>query len=116
MTHNRNGPPLARRAGAPNRHAPPYERLAELNADLREAKARLRQVLEAVADKYDIGRIIIVSLSKGSLMASFVDPTRSTCKTTKLVLYLANFFSTFCVSRKDITNSGFPSSVFRTLV
>ena len=25
-----------------------------LNADLREAKARLRQVLEAVADKYDI--------------------------------------------------------------
>jgi hypothetical protein len=37
-----------------NHHAPPYERLAELNADLREAKARLRQVLEAVADKYDI--------------------------------------------------------------
>jgi hypothetical protein len=44
------GPP----AGAANRHAPPHERLAELNADLREAKARLRQVLEAVADKYDI--------------------------------------------------------------
>ena len=40
--------------GRPSRHAPPYERLAELNADLREAKAHLRQVLEAVADKYDI--------------------------------------------------------------
>jgi hypothetical protein len=40
--------------GAANRHAPPYERLAELNADLKEAKARVRQVLEAVADKYDI--------------------------------------------------------------
>ena len=40
--------------GAANRHVPPYERLAELHADLREAKARLRQVLEAVADKYDI--------------------------------------------------------------
>jgi uncharacterized protein YlxP (DUF503 family) len=40
--------------GTANRHAPPYERLAELNADLKEAKARVRQVLEAVADKYDI--------------------------------------------------------------
>ena len=40
--------------GAANRHVPSYERLAELHADLREAKARLRQVLEAVADKYDI--------------------------------------------------------------
>jgi uncharacterized protein YdhG (YjbR/CyaY superfamily) len=30
------------------------ERLAELRADLREAKARLREVLEALATKYDI--------------------------------------------------------------
>lgn len=37
-----------------SRHPPPHERLAELRADLGEAKARLRQVLEAVAAKYDI--------------------------------------------------------------
>ncbi|SEP41617.1 hypothetical protein SAMN02990966_05945 [Rhodospirillales bacterium URHD0017] len=30
------------------------ERLAALKADLHEAKARLREVLEALADKYDI--------------------------------------------------------------
>ena len=30
------------------------ERLAELRADMREAKARLREVLEALAAKYDI--------------------------------------------------------------
>jgi hypothetical protein len=30
------------------------ERLAELKADLREAKARLRDVLEALASKYEI--------------------------------------------------------------
>jgi hypothetical protein len=30
------------------------ERLAELKADLREAKARLREVLEALAAKYEI--------------------------------------------------------------
>jgi len=30
------------------------ERLAELKADMREAKARLRDVLEALAHKYDI--------------------------------------------------------------
>ena len=47
-------PSFVASTGAANRHAPPYERLAELDADLREAKARLRQVLEAVADKYDI--------------------------------------------------------------
>ena len=37
-----------------SRHPAPQERLAELRHDLGEAKARLRQVLEAVADKYDI--------------------------------------------------------------
>jgi len=30
------------------------ERLAELRADMREAKARMREVLEALAAKYDI--------------------------------------------------------------
>jgi hypothetical protein len=54
MTVQPQWPSFGPSTGAPNRHAPPYERLAELNADLREAKARLRQVLEAVADKYDI--------------------------------------------------------------
>jgi hypothetical protein len=54
MTAGPHWPSFGPSTGAPNRHAPPYERLAELNADLREAKARLRQVLEAVADKYDI--------------------------------------------------------------
>ena len=54
MTAQPQWPTFGPSPGAPNRHAPPYERLAELNADLREAKARLRQVLEAVADKYDI--------------------------------------------------------------
>ena len=54
MTAQPQWPAFGPSTGAPNRHAPPYERLAELNADLREAKARLRQVLEAVADKYDI--------------------------------------------------------------
>jgi hypothetical protein len=54
MTAQPQWPSFGPSTGAPNRHAPPYERLAELNADLREAKARLRQVLEAVADKYDI--------------------------------------------------------------
>jgi hypothetical protein len=37
-----------------SRHAAPQERLAQLRYDLAEAKAHLRQVLEAVADKYDI--------------------------------------------------------------
>jgi hypothetical protein len=54
MTAQPQWPSFGPSTGAPNRHAPPYERLAELDADLREAKARLRQVLEAVADKYDI--------------------------------------------------------------
>ena len=54
MTAQSQWPSFSPSTGAPNRHAPPYERLAELHADLREAKARLRQVLEAVADKYDI--------------------------------------------------------------
>ena len=54
MTAQPHWPSFGPSTGAPNRHAPPYERLAELNADLREAKARLRQVLDAVADKYDI--------------------------------------------------------------
>jgi len=32
----------------------PHERLAELRSDMRETKARLRQVLEALADKHGI--------------------------------------------------------------
>jgi hypothetical protein len=54
MTAQPQWPSFGPSTRATNRHAPPYERLAELGADLREAKARLRQVLEAVADKYDI--------------------------------------------------------------
>jgi len=54
MTPQPQWPSFAPSSATANRHAPPHERLAELNADLREAKARLRQVLEAVADKYDI--------------------------------------------------------------
>jgi hypothetical protein len=42
---------LGTRAG---RHARPDERLAELQADKREATARLREVLEAMAHKYGI--------------------------------------------------------------
>ena len=40
--------------GVPH-ESPPHERLAELRSDMRETKARLRQVLEALADKYNIG-------------------------------------------------------------
>ena len=54
MNSQPHWPSFAPSAGTVNRHAPPYERLAELNADLREAKARVRRVLEAVAVKYDI--------------------------------------------------------------
>jgi hypothetical protein len=54
MTAQPQWPSFGPSAGTPNRHAPPHERLTELDADLREAKARLRQVLDAVADKYDI--------------------------------------------------------------
>ena len=54
MTGQPQWPAFGPSTKAVNRHAPPYERRAELDADLREAKARLRQVLEAVADKYDI--------------------------------------------------------------
>jgi hypothetical protein len=54
MNSQPHWPSFASSTGAANRHAPTYERLAELNADLKEAKARVRQVLEAVADKYDI--------------------------------------------------------------
>jgi len=42
---------LGTRAG---RYARPDERLAELQADKREATARLREVLEAMARKYGI--------------------------------------------------------------
>ena len=42
---------LGTRAG---RHRRPDERLAELQADKREATARLREVLEAMARKYGI--------------------------------------------------------------
>ena len=34
--------------------SPPHERLAELRSDIRETRARLRQVLEALAEKYNI--------------------------------------------------------------
>ena len=54
MNSQPHWPSIAPSKGAPNRHAPPYERLAELNADLKEARAQVRRVLEAVADKYDI--------------------------------------------------------------
>jgi hypothetical protein len=54
MNSQPHWPSFASSTGAANRHAPPCERLAELNADLKEAKARVRQVLEAVADKYGI--------------------------------------------------------------
>ena len=54
MNSQPHWPSFTPSTGAADRHAPPYERLAELNADLKEAKARVRQVLEAVADKYDI--------------------------------------------------------------
>ena len=54
MNSQPHWPSFSPSLGTANRHAPPYERLAELNADLREAKARVRRVLEAVADKYDI--------------------------------------------------------------
>lgn len=45
-----------------------------------------------------------------------VEPTRSTFKMTRVVLYLANFFNMFWVSATEITNSGSPSSLFQTLV
>lgn len=54
MTAQPQWPSFGPVTGAVNRYAPPHVRLAELDADLREAKARLRQVLEALADKYDI--------------------------------------------------------------
>jgi hypothetical protein len=54
MNSQPHWPSFAPSTGVANRYAPPHERLAELNADLKEAKARVRQVLEAVADKYDI--------------------------------------------------------------
>jgi len=41
-------------SAAAMRHAPPHERLAALRSDMREAKGHLRQVLESLADKYDI--------------------------------------------------------------
>jgi hypothetical protein len=40
------------KAAAPR--SPAHERLSELRSDMREAKGRLRQVLEALADKYSI--------------------------------------------------------------
>jgi len=44
----------SRRDGAAGGTEEAREQLAELKADLREAKARLRDVLQALADKYDI--------------------------------------------------------------
>ena len=54
MNSQPHWPSFAPSTGAANHYAPPHERLAELNADLKEARAQVRRVLEAVADKYDI--------------------------------------------------------------
>jgi hypothetical protein len=43
-----------RRAAFARRQVPPHERLAELRGDMRETKACVRKVLEALAEKYEI--------------------------------------------------------------
>ena len=40
--------------GRARRQVPPHERLAELRGDMRETKACVRKVLEALAKKYEI--------------------------------------------------------------
>jgi hypothetical protein len=57
-----------------------------------------------------------VSLSKGSVIDSFVDATRSTFKITKFIFEPANLSKTFCVSATEIINCGSPFSVFHILV
>jgi hypothetical protein len=47
-------PAFATLTGRPRRQVPPHERLAELRGDMRETKARVREVLEALAKKYEI--------------------------------------------------------------
>jgi hypothetical protein len=47
-------PTQRRLASVPLPHRHPRERLQELQEDRREAKARLREVLETLADKYGI--------------------------------------------------------------
>ena len=54
MTAQPQWPRFADLGTAAGRHARPEERLAELQADRREATARLREVLEAMARKYGI--------------------------------------------------------------
>jgi hypothetical protein len=54
MTTQPQWPAIAGLAEGATSHAPPHERLAELRADMRETKARVRRVLEALADKHDI--------------------------------------------------------------
>ena len=54
MTVQPQWPTFAKLPASETHHAPADERLAELRADMREAKARLRAVLEALAAKYDI--------------------------------------------------------------
>ena len=47
-------PASARLTGLARRQVPPHERLAELRGDMRETKALVRKVLEALAEKYEI--------------------------------------------------------------
>jgi hypothetical protein len=47
-------PASARLKDVARRQVPPHERLAELRGDMRETKARVRKVLEALAEKYEI--------------------------------------------------------------
>jgi kynureninase len=59
--------------------------------------------------------VIVVSLSKGRVIDSFVDATRSTFKITKFIFDLAALPKIFWVSATEIINSGSPSRVFQTL-
>ena len=54
-------------------------------------------------------------MSKGRVIDSFVDPTRSTFKITKFIFDLAALPKIFWVSATEIINSGSPSRVFQTL-
>jgi hypothetical protein len=47
-------PAFAALTGRVRRQVPPHERLVELRGDMRETKARVRKVLEALAEKYEI--------------------------------------------------------------
>jgi spore maturation protein SpmB len=57
-----------------------------------------------------------VSLSKGNVIDSFVDATRSAFNITRSIFKLANLSKMFCVSATERINSSSPFSVFQTLV